>query len=95
MSAPSRADIRSRLRQAAQQGARVATRVTRRVAPKDRSALVPSEQPEPQPAPISPAVAREGSAPRPTHRAYVKPDYSMCCADHEEAAFRPVRSWVV
>jgi hypothetical protein len=73
MSAPSRADIRSRLRQAAQQVEHVVTRVTRRFAP----------------------VGRDESLPRPTHQAYIKPDYSMCCRYHEEDGFRAVHSWIV
>jgi hypothetical protein len=73
MSAPSRADIRTRLRQAAQQGVRVVTRVTQRLAP----------------------LGRDESTPRPTHQAYIKADYSMCCADHEARSFREVRSWVL
>jgi hypothetical protein len=39
-------------------------------------------------------VGREESIPRPTHQAYVKPDYSMCCAYHEERSFRTVCSWI-
>jgi hypothetical protein len=39
-------------------------------------------------------VGRAESRPRPTHQAYIKADFSMCCAYHEERSFRAVRSWL-
>jgi hypothetical protein len=33
------------------------------------------------------------SGPPPDHQAYIKADYSLCCAYHEERSFQTVRSW--
>jgi hypothetical protein len=39
-------------------------------------------------------VGRDESGPRPTHRAYIKADMSMCCAYHEECSFHVTRRWI-
>jgi hypothetical protein len=33
------------------------------------------------------------SGPPPDHQAYIKADFSLCCAYHEERSFRETRAW--